>query len=210
MSFRRTKKIRSQLVLLVIAVLTPTMLLTGAMTVRLWQLQRQAYEQRFLERVSALRLALDTEIEATERVLRTLAEVPDLDAADRLPNFTARFPRLLANNPAWATIGVVAADGTLRAALGATDRTDDLRLDDASWQALQRTRQPVVSNFVSAGPHRGAITFIAVPVLHGGELHGAVYIGVQPAQWLEFLRRYPVAQNATLTLNDRDGIIMGD
>src|SRR6185295_15443595 len=104
-------RIRSQLNLLVIAVVAPIALFAAVLTFELWNLQRAAYSQRFLERVSALRLALDTELEGIQRSLRGLAEVPGLESARGMPGFAARFPRLLASNGAWATIGVLLPDG---------------------------------------------------------------------------------------------------
>ena len=92
-------KIRSQLALLVLAVVVPVALLAAATTARLWTLQREAYEQRYLERVSALRLALDTRLDATTRLLRGLSGSSDLDDPELMPRFVERFDRLLAVEP---------------------------------------------------------------------------------------------------------------
>ena len=101
-------KIRSQLALLVVAVVVPVALLAAATTTRLWTLQREAYEQRYLERVSALRLTLDTRLDATTRLLRGLSGSGELDDAELLPRFVERFDRLLQANPDWATVGLLA------------------------------------------------------------------------------------------------------
>jgi hypothetical protein len=63
-------KIRSQLALLVLAVVVPVALLAAATTVRLWTLQRQPTSTATSSGLSALRLALDTRLDATTRLLR--------------------------------------------------------------------------------------------------------------------------------------------
>ena len=52
------------------------------------------------------------------------------------------------------------------------------------------------------------MTFVAVPVLRNDALNGIIYVGIEHRGWLDFLNRLPVADGATLTLNDRDGRII--
>ena len=103
-------KIRTQLVVLIVAALLPVALFGAVMTARFWQLQRDAYEQRFLERVRALRLALDTELSSTIRSLDALAVPAVLDEGQRAP-LTEHVAAALRTQSSWATVGVVAADG---------------------------------------------------------------------------------------------------
>ena len=63
-------KIRTQLVALVSGVMLPLVILAALMTFSLWHQERQAYQQQFLERANALRLALDIEFEVTFRALK--------------------------------------------------------------------------------------------------------------------------------------------
>src|SRR5690348_11336104 len=132
-------KIRSQLILLVIAVLAPVALLATLTIQQLWQLQRQAYLQQFLERVSALRLAQDTEMDGMRRVLRTLANAPDIDR--HLPAFIERFSRLLAGNPMWSTIGLVTAEGKSIARLDKNALPADALPDAATRAAAVATQE---------------------------------------------------------------------
>ena len=153
-------KIRSQLALLVAAVVVPVALLAAATTTRLWTLQREAYEQRYLERVSGLRLALDARLEATTRQLRGLSGSAELDDAALLPQFVAGFDRLLQANPEWQTVGLRDAQGRPVAARSragvppipppAPTPDDDLR--------------PVFSDLQDRGGGR-FVTYVSVPVL---------------------------------------------
>jgi len=72
--------IRSHLVLLVCAALLPMLIFAALLTAWFWSAQSSASDQRFLERVRALSIAIDTEIEASIRVLDSLKQSPELEA----------------------------------------------------------------------------------------------------------------------------------
>jgi signal transduction histidine kinase/ActR/RegA family two-component response regulator len=197
-------KIRSQLALLVVAVVVPVGLLAAATTARLWQLQREAYEQRYLERVSALRLALDTRLEATTRVLRALSSSNDLEIAELLPRFVERFDHLLESNPEWAAVGLCDAAGNLVAAKarpGLPPIPPPLRApaDGAGSPAFSDQRAVGADTFV---------TYVSVPIVRNAASRGFIYVAITQQGWLDFLRGYPVSDRATLTLNDREGMVL--
>jgi signal transduction histidine kinase/CheY-like chemotaxis protein len=200
-------RIRKQLVILVLCVLAPVALLAALASVGLWEIQRDAYGQRIQERVSALRLALDTELEAVLRQLRTLSESPVLDTSARPDTVMRMLQRMLRNNPSWGSIGLVGADGAMRHRL---DRREAL----AGWEPepqpvaeLIRTGAPYISNLVNVG---GGVhlTYVAVPVVRDGAVQGLLVIAIEDTVWLDFFRRYPIHERATLTLNDRNALII--
>jgi len=197
-------KIRSQLTLLVVAVVVPVALLAAATTARLWQLQREAYEQRYVERVSALRLALDTRLEATTRVLRGLSGSGDLDRLELLPRFVERFDRLLETNPEWAVVGL--SDGSQRV-IAAKARPDLPPIPPPGPGRNDRGDGAVFSDqhAVGGGTY---VTYISVPIERDAVSHGTLYVGITQQGWLDFLRAYPVSEKATLTLNDRNGLVL--
>jgi hypothetical protein len=47
-----------------------------------------------------------------------------------------------------------------------------------------------------------------VPILRSEASRGSIYVGITQHGWLEFLRSYPISERATLTLNDRQGLII--
>ena len=201
-------RIRTQLVVLVVAAIAPIGILAAITTFQLWQLQREAYEQRFLERVSALRLALDTELEGTIRTLRSLADSADFDPGAGALQAHAHFERLTLHGPAWITMGLVDARGDTLVRVDAEGAPPGLKLDEPTAAAVTATRAPSISNLVAFEGGRALVTFIAVPILRDRALNGIVYVGVEHRGWLGFLKGYPIAEGATLTLNDRNGVII--
>ena len=196
-------KIRSQLTLLVLAVVIPVALLAAATTARLWSLQRVAYEERFLERVSALRLALDTRLDATTRVLRGMSGSADLDAPELPARFIARFDSLLASHPEWATVGVRDGEGRVVAA-----RTRaGLSPVPPPAATAHDLRGPVVSDLTDVGGGT-FVTYLSLPIVRGEAARGTLYVGISQHGWLDFLRSYPISERATLTLNDRNGLVI--
>jgi signal transduction histidine kinase/ActR/RegA family two-component response regulator len=201
-------KIRSQLVVLVLAAIAPVAILAAITTFQLWQLQRETYEQRFLERVTALRLALDTELDGTIRTLRSLADSADFDPGAGPLQAHAHFERLTSHGPHWITMGLVDAQGDTLVRVDREGTPKGLRLDEATVKSVLSERAPAISNLIAFDDGRVLVTFIAVPVLRKEALNGIVYVGVEHRGWLDFLNHYPIAKRATLTLNDRNGAII--
>src|SRR6185436_18504198 len=77
-----TMKIRSHLVLLVLGAVLPVLAFSAVMGIVFWRQQRTAFEQRFLERVRAMAVALDREHEGHARALQVLARSLRLAAGD--------------------------------------------------------------------------------------------------------------------------------
>lgn len=201
--------IRTQLIILVLAVFAPVAVLAAMATVGLWDLQRDAYQQRFLERVSALRIALDTELDSSLRQLRDLSETVELDAPSPTASFGQQAQRLLANHPSWSMLGIVGPRNEVivradrRAALAAA------RIEPALVEQIRASPEGLISNLVDVPSEPGTfVTYLAMRIVRDGEYRGALYIGIESASWLEFFRRYPIDERATLTLNDRVGRIV--
>jgi PAS domain S-box-containing protein len=79
---QRRFSLRTQLVLLVLAVVLPLLVLTAVMFWRDVQLQRAALERGMKDTARALSLALDREVGKLHAVLETLAASPYLDSRD--------------------------------------------------------------------------------------------------------------------------------
>jgi len=203
---RTAMKIRTQLVLLVVAVLLPVVAFGAAMTLQLWNLQRESYEQRFLERVRALRLALDTDLEATIRALTSISQLPGLDDAtqDLKPNLE----RIVDSHPAWSTVGLIGADGASRASVRKAAFAHEVAADPRTVAEVIEHAAPVVSNLLVTSDGQAHVTFVAAPVMREGQVKAVLYATIDHGVWLDFLRRYPIATNATLTLNDRAGLVI--
>ena len=96
-------KIRTHLLLLVAAALLPLLLFAAALTGYLWWQQRNALELRYLERVRAMTIALDTELDGAIRAMQTLGRSPRLES-DPLENSAKRMRRFLDSQPLWESL----------------------------------------------------------------------------------------------------------
>ena len=202
-----TMKIRTQLVLLVLAALLPIVVFGAAVTLQFWDLQRASYEQRFLERVRALRLALDTDVDATVRTLQSISRSNWL--VDPSPDvLRSNLERIVRSQPGWSVIGVIGADGTTRASARRPEFAHEVAADPRTVADVIARSAPVISNLLVTTDGQAHVTFVAAPVIVDNQASAVLYVAVDHRVWLEFLRRYPIADHATLTLNDRDGLII--
>lgn len=198
--------IRRQLTLLVAAVAVPVIVLATVASARLWSLQREAHEQRYLERVSALRLALDTEFDGTIRLLSGLGSAENLGLGETpAPELADRFTQLLRTHPEWTVLGLAGADG--RAVVSVT-RAGDPPLPGPPAELLKGMRQPGVTELLTVPDGRRAAYVVAPVEAREPAVPGWLYVGETSDDWLRFLRRYPVSPDATLTIVDRGDLIV--
>jgi hypothetical protein len=90
----RRFSLRTQLVLLVLAVVLPLLVLAAVMFLRDVQFQRAALERGMKDTARALSLALDREVGKLHAVLETLAVSPSLDSRDFKPSTSLLYERL--------------------------------------------------------------------------------------------------------------------
>src|SRR5688500_3594337 len=195
-------RIRLQLAVLVLAAVAPVAIFAGITTFQLWQLKREASGQQFLERVGALRLALDTELEGTIRILRSLADSSDFDRGAAVLQAHAHFERLTTHGPGWIAMGFIDIQGDTPVRVEDDNVPKDIRLDESTIAIVRSTRAPAVSNLVAFGAGRALVTFVAVPVLRADALNGIIYVGIEHRGWLDFFNRLPVADGGTLTRSE--------
>lgn len=96
--------IRSHLVLLVGAALLPILILATILTGLFWREQRETFYQRYLDGVRAMTIALESEIEASVRVMQAFALTPDIDHED-LVSLAISARRVVSSQPTWSTLG---------------------------------------------------------------------------------------------------------
>lgn len=192
---------------LVSGVALPLVVLAVFVTGQLWQQQRQGYQQQFLERANAVRLALDTQFESTLRTLRAAGDAAEVSAPDVQVVLLRRFRRLLDNYPAWDAVALTDAQGRviMAAARPGTAELQGLAVGDV------RRAMSSGTGFVSnvALTHDGRhIVFAATAIVHDGATQGVIYAAIRHTYWLDLLRTHPVSQRGTLTLIDRDATVI--
>lgn len=203
--------IRRALVWLVMIALIPVVLAGGVSLFALYTAQQASAGERALERVRALRIALDVEIAATQRLLATTAERRQLREQTVLatPELTDALRRLVRANQMWAAAMIVEPDGTETLRVGAAGASGQRApsLDEVTRQRVFTSAAPQLSPLIGAqgGP---LFTFVAVPVLNDGRAVRLIAVAVPNEAWLDFLEQLPVDRAATLTLNDGNGRIV--
>ena len=202
-------KLRSHLVVLVLASVLPIVIITAVMGVVFWRQQSAVYDERHLERVRALALALDRELDGHARALLVLAQSLALQRAD-FETFYAQAERVKAQHPAWATVILAEANGAqilnLRRPLGT--RLPRVNMDDQLLSSVVASGRPAVSPLTRGAVSGQPVTNIVVPVHRFGRVSHLLVAVLEPKVWLDLLARHSTVPGATLTLVDQKGIII--
>ena len=202
-------KIRPQLAWMMAAIIAPLALVAALSSYALYQTQREVHSQRYVERVRALRLALDSELAGNIRLLRAFASrQPTGSAASGPADAGTALASLLAQNPMWATVTIAGADGHIVDQARRPGAEAAPPLDEETRLTVLSSRQAAVSGLVPARQAGGYYTFVAVPELAGDRVAGIAAIAIDQRDWLGFLKRYEIAEGATLTLNDQHGTVI--
>jgi signal transduction histidine kinase/CheY-like chemotaxis protein len=201
-------KIRAHVVWLVAAAVLPVMIFSMIMTAVFWRQQRAAFEDRFLERVRAVSIALDRDHAASISALGGLAESSSLAARD-LEGFSGRAEQVLKGEQSWSAVMLVDPSGRQLVHVPEPPGPAPPSLQDngAFRQALNSRRPAISSLLASTGPGRYT-TAIALPVMRSGEIQYVLLAEVDQKTWLRFLSLYPVVPGATMTLLDQNRVII--
>jgi len=141
-------KIRNHLVLLVCAVLLPVLVFAAVLMGLFWLQHRTNFDQRYLDRVRAVSLALDTEIEASIRVLQALEFTSEIDSLE-LSQFAGKARRVLISQPSWSAIVLADSTGKWILEVG-RERDSRVRgaVDGNTFTRVTATRAPAISGLV--------------------------------------------------------------
>jgi PAS domain S-box-containing protein len=203
-------KIRSHLLLLVLAAVCPIVIFSAIMTAVFWREQRHALEQRYLERVRAMALALDRELEGTILSLELLAQSPYLKSGD-LRRFHEQAAGTRASDKPWVNIILNdPASGrqvlNLRMPYGAP--LYDSTVDRATLESVVKTGQPYVASLIKNPISGQYMTAVVVAATGANGRRYALLASIEQSSWLSFLESYPLAPDATMTLLDQNGVII--
>ena len=199
-------KIRSHLLLLASGALVPLLLFSIGLTAFSWWNERNALELRQLERVRAMTIALDTELQASIRVMRVLGLAPQL-RRDDLAGGANELRELLTSQPLWSMLAV--GDPKWRQVISVTPAGESPRppvIDDATRRQVLEKRQPAISALVHTGDRYH--TQLMVPVLRDGVVDLIILVAIDQRAWLGFMSQYPIGPDAILLLLDQDGVII--
>lgn len=204
---RCAMRIRNQLVALVSGVLLPLTLLAAFVTWQLWTQQRQAYQQQYQERASAVRLAIDTEFDVTLRTLRATGDATEIPPAESEVVLRRRFRRLLDNYPDWVTVSLTDAAGRVTMTNSRPGRDAAPPLAQASIARAMASPAGLISD-VTVTKAGARLVYVAASIMRGDATQGVIVVAIEHAHWLDLLRAYPVSKSGTLTLIDRNATVI--
>src|SRR5947207_1153970 len=195
--------------MLVLAAVLPLLAFSAVMGVVFWRQQRAAYDERHLERVRALAMALDRELEGHARALQVLALSTALKNGD-LHAFYERAQRVRAEQSVWDAVILTDTTGAqvinTRRPFGVPlPRT---AIGDALVAQAVTTGRPTVSPLVKGALTGQYTTAVVVPIRYDGHVRYLLLASLEPRVWLDLLARYPIVSGATMTLLDQHGTIV--
>jgi signal transduction histidine kinase/ActR/RegA family two-component response regulator len=201
-------KLRSHLLILVLGAVLPVLAFSAVMAVMFWHQQRDAFEKRYLERVRAMTIALDRELQGHIRMLQVLSHSPYLAAGD-MRGFYEQTRRVQAEQSDWSTVALMDAAGAqvfnLHRPFGSPLPTS--ALDTALLARVATTSRPAVSPLVKGAVSGQYTTAVIVPVTTRGATRLLV-VAIDSPIWLRFLSSIPVIPGATMTLLDQNGLVI--
>src|SRR5262249_46599126 len=171
--------------------------------------QREAFEKRYLERVRAMSIALDRELEAHIRMLEVLDESRYL-TGDDLKAFYEHARRVRAEHKDWSTVALMEPSGAqvfdLRRPFGST--LPRSALEPALLTRVATTGRPAVSSLFMSAVDGTYTTAVIVPIKASDGATRLLVVFIDSPTWLRFLSSVPVIRGATMTLLDDNGIVI--
>ena len=198
-------KIRSHLLLLAAGALVPLLVFSIGLTAYSWWEQRRSVELRQLERVRAMTIALDTELQAAVRVMRVLALTPGTDPkepASYLPAMQA----VMGTQPLWSTLAVGAPEWDAPAAVDRAGAAPAPAIEPGARDRALQTRRPSLSGIFQ--DHGHWLTEVVVPVVRGDQVAALVVVAIDQHQWLGFMSQYTTANGSIMSMLDQDGRVI--
>ncbi len=198
-------KLRSFLILLVIAAVLPVVIFAAVMTYLSYRQQREKLADRMIERARAISAALDREFMVSIQSLKVLAASTHLDNGELAEFYGDMKGALAAYNRAWQNLTLVDASGqqliNLRRPFGAPLPATG---NPAALEQARRTKQVVIAN-VSPGPVTGAPGVVVhLPILKDGEVKYFLNAIFYPAPLTDLLLQQKLPAGWIATIIDRN------
>src|SRR5438309_8718030 len=164
-------KLRSYLILLVIAAVLPVVIFAAVMTYLSYRQQRENLADRMIERTRAISAALDREFLVSIQSLKVLGASTHLDKGELAEFYGDMKAALASYSRAWQNLTLVDASGqqliNLRRPFGALLPATG---NPEAIEQARRTKQAVIAT-ISPGPVTGAPGVVVhVPILKDGEV----------------------------------------
>jgi signal transduction histidine kinase/ActR/RegA family two-component response regulator len=204
---RRAVSLRSQLTVLIVAVVVPLLVFSVWMIVLFARSESTAMERGLKETARALRQTTDKEFESAIAALQVLATSEQLENGD-LKEFYRLCARVLPSQPGWKTILLFDTAGREIFNLARPFGTPlPGVVEKKSYDELLRTQKPSISKY-ALDTEVGPIVAVRVPVLSGGKVEYVLTAGVDPRVFATILTNENLPSDWVGSLIDVDKIII--
>jgi PAS domain S-box-containing protein len=201
-------KLRSHLIVLVVAALLPLLIFAGVMILLFDRQQRASVETRMIETARALSLAVDREVTAWTGTLEGLGASKQLDSGN-LRAFYEEAQRVLKARQGWNNILLADSEGrqllNLLRPLGAP--LPSFR-DLEQFQETIRTSRPAFSNLYFGRVSQKLVLGVTVPVARDGKVGYVLASSASPDSLLKILAQQDVPPDWIGTIVDGKGIVV--
>lgn len=201
-------KLRSHLIILVVAALLPVLIFAGVMIVVFGRQQQKLVENSLVDTARALSLAVDRELIAWIGTLETLATSGHLDSGD-LKKFYDQAQRVLDARQDWETIVLVEIPKrqvlNLKRPFGSP--LPDVQNPDQLRRIIE-TRRPIVSDLFSGQILGKPLVGIAVPVIRASKVRYVLMSAASPVFLSKLLLQQKPSGEWEATVIDRKKIIV--
>jgi PAS domain S-box-containing protein len=199
-------KLRSHLVLLVIATVVPVVVLAAALIVYNARLERESVERGMRDTAHTLAVALDLEIRDIATAVQTLAASRNLDPPGDLRRFHDEATSVARSVGGWAVLSDLSGRQVLN-----TSRPFGAPLPVPTAQSLvmmQRVaeaRRPFVSNVFIGTVSRRPAVIVAVPVVRQDRVLYVLDFPFEPARFTSLLEALALSPGSIAIITDREG-----
>ena len=199
-------KVRSHLLLLILASLIPVLVFSGVMSVLFHRESRSATERGLVETARALSLAVDAEAYKSTSVLRALAAAEQLETGD-LSGFHRLAQTVLHTQPDWENVLVYAPSGQqlvnsqmpFGTALPMSSNPDQIKRVVETWA-------PAVSNLFRRPIAGTSAAQVSVPVFEGARLKYILAATLRLTVLTDLLRKQELPAGSIGTILDRNHV----
>ncbi|HEV8585005.1 MAG TPA: cache domain-containing protein, partial [Methylomirabilota bacterium] len=200
--------LRTYLVVLVLVALLPVLLFSAIVLGLVAGSEREATERGLRSTSRAVASAVDHTVDKTIGALQLLATSELLDAGD-LPAFHAMAVRALDAHHGWLSVAVVDPRGRqLLNTLRPTGSALPPPADAQTVAAVLGTRRPAVSDLLDGDLPGRAHVVVAVPVVRGGTLSGALLTALDAEIFTRVLEGQQLPRQWEALIVDARGTIL--
>jgi signal transduction histidine kinase/CheY-like chemotaxis protein len=202
-------KLRTHLLLLVLAIVVPAGLFAGALIVYNAQLHRESIEQGMRDTSRALAIALDRDIRDIKTAVRTLATSRLLDSPADLRRFADEAATVSRSFGGWAVLSDVTGHQLINttAPFGAPLPAPSPRSLEMMREVVARREAFVSDVFIGTVSRRPAV-IIAVPVIRDGEVRYVLDFPFEPVRFTGLLEEAALSPGWIGVIVDRSGGIV--